>query len=159
MTAYTGYDVTAAYYQASQMYQIGLIPPPPDIQPVVDKTAEYVAKNGDGFEVTVIQKHLSDHRFGFLHPWNQYYSYYKSKVAEFKQLYKKLEENAPPNMQKLNPVGAISFKLCNKPGKGLTQQAEGDKEDINEPQNKKLKVSPDVADTAVGIGNTVQVSS
>lgn len=33
-----------------------IIPPPPDIQPVIDKLAEYVARNGLKFETSVRAK-------------------------------------------------------------------------------------------------------
>lgn len=33
-----------------------IIPPPPDIQPVIDKLAEYVARNGVKFEASVRAK-------------------------------------------------------------------------------------------------------
>lgn len=33
-----------------------IIPPPPDIQPVIDKLAEYVARNGLKFEASVRAK-------------------------------------------------------------------------------------------------------
>lgn len=41
-----------------------IIPPPPDIQPVIDKLAEYVARNGLKFEASVRAK--NDPRYVFL---------------------------------------------------------------------------------------------
>lgn len=35
---------------------VAIIPPPPDIQPVIDKLAEYVARNGIKFETSVRAK-------------------------------------------------------------------------------------------------------
>lgn len=35
---------------------VTIIPPPPDIQPVIDKLAEYVARNGIKFETSVRAK-------------------------------------------------------------------------------------------------------
>lgn len=150
-----------AYYQASQMYHTRPVPPPPDIQPIVDKTAEYVAKNGDKFEVTIILKHLSDSKFGFLHPWNQYNHYYKTKVSEFKETVKAAQENVPTNMQKLSNSGAVSFKMSVKvsaPGlsaganmgvdneeeeeeEGGTKQDDNDGTTVAEPPDKKAKMS------------------
>lgn len=54
-----------------------IIPPPPDLQPIVDKLANYVAKNGPDFESIIKAK--SDPRFEFLNPWNSHYSYYQFK--------------------------------------------------------------------------------
>jgi hypothetical protein len=102
----------SAYYQASRTYQAGPAPPPPDVQPIADKTAEYVAKNGSDFGRTVILKHLDDRRFDFLHPWNQYHAYYKMKL---KMAREEIEKNKPLNLQLLNAQGGVSFKLANKP--------------------------------------------
>ncbi|XP_067339943.1 splicing factor, suppressor of white-apricot homolog isoform X2 [Channa argus] len=60
-----------------------IIPPPPDIQPVIDKLAEYVARNGLKFEASVRAK--NDPRFDFLQSWNQYNSYYEFKKNYFMQ--------------------------------------------------------------------------
>ncbi|XP_004690890.1 PREDICTED: splicing factor, suppressor of white-apricot homolog isoform X1 [Condylura cristata] len=60
-----------------------IIPPPPDIQPVIDKLAEYVARNGLKFEASVRAK--NDQRFEFLQPWHQYNAYYEFKKQFFLQ--------------------------------------------------------------------------
>nr|XP_027807844.1 splicing factor, suppressor of white-apricot homolog isoform X1 [Marmota flaviventris] len=60
-----------------------IIPPPPDIQPVIDKLAEYVARNGLKFETSVRAK--NDQRFEFLQPWHQYNAYYEFKKQFFLQ--------------------------------------------------------------------------
>ncbi|KAI7795632.1 splicing factor [Triplophysa rosa] len=60
-----------------------IIPPPPDIQPVIDKLAEYVARNGVKFETSVRAK--NDPRFDFLQSWHQYNSYYEFKKHYFMQ--------------------------------------------------------------------------
>ncbi|XP_042167558.1 splicing factor, suppressor of white-apricot homolog isoform X1 [Oncorhynchus tshawytscha] len=60
-----------------------IIPPPPDIQPVIDKLAEYVARNGVKFETSVRAK--NDPRFDFLQSWNQYNTYYEFKKNYFMQ--------------------------------------------------------------------------
>ncbi|XP_034048999.1 splicing factor, suppressor of white-apricot homolog isoform X2 [Thalassophryne amazonica] len=58
-----------------------IIPPPPDIQPVIDKLAEYVARNGLKFEASVRAK--NDPRFEFLQSWHQYNTYYEFKKNYF----------------------------------------------------------------------------
>ncbi|XP_059382119.1 splicing factor, suppressor of white-apricot homolog isoform X2 [Carassius carassius] len=58
-----------------------IIPPPPDIQPVIDKLAEYVARNGVKFESSVRAK--NDPRFDFLQSWHKYNSYYEFKKHYF----------------------------------------------------------------------------
>lgn len=57
-----------------------IIPPPPDLQPIVDKLATYVAKNGPDFESIIKAK--DDPRFEFLNPWNTHHSYYNLKKQE-----------------------------------------------------------------------------
>lgn len=102
----------AAYYHASKMFQSGPRPPPPELHSIVDKTAEYVAKNGDHFERTLILKHLMDSRFEFLHPWNEYNAYYKAKITETRQeLQREMERSMPTNTQRLQSCGSVSFKV------------------------------------------------
>ncbi|XP_069812526.1 splicing factor, suppressor of white-apricot homolog [Dendropsophus ebraccatus] len=62
---------------------VAIIPPPPDIQPVIDKLAQYVARNGLKFETSVRAK--NDSRFDFLQPWHQYNPYYEFKKNFFMQ--------------------------------------------------------------------------
>jgi hypothetical protein len=52
---------------------------------VVTKTAEYVAKNGDAFERTVIERHAGDPRFGFLNPWDKGHAYYQMLKQQHRQ--------------------------------------------------------------------------
>ena len=99
-------------------------PPPPDIQPIIDKTAEYVARNSDDFERTVLERHCGDPKFGFLNPWNQFYPYYKFRLQLNKEraakealggmerdLRQRLEAQWGKQVQKLSQTGAVSFKL------------------------------------------------
>ncbi|XP_077353391.1 splicing factor, suppressor of white-apricot homolog isoform X3 [Festucalex cinctus] len=60
-----------------------IIPPPVDIQAVIDKLAEYVVRNGLKFESSVRAK--NDPRFDFLQPWHQYNTYYEYKKNYFMQ--------------------------------------------------------------------------
>lgn len=69
--------------QVSTPATAAIIPPPPDTQPVIDKLAEYVARNGLKFEASVRAK--NDPRFDFLQSWNQYNSYYEFKKNYFMQ--------------------------------------------------------------------------
>jgi len=62
---------------------VGLIYPPPDIRGVIDKTAQFVAKCGDGFEQRVLREQ-NHTKFAFLLPNNPYRPYYEHKVKEFK---------------------------------------------------------------------------
>ena len=57
------------------------IPPPPDIRKVIDKTAQYVAKEGPGFEQRILQEQ-GHAKFPFLLRDHQHYPYYCTRVAE-----------------------------------------------------------------------------
>ena len=122
-------------------------PPAPEDLPVVTKTAEYVAKNGDAFERTVIERHAGDPRFGFLNPWDKGHAYYQMLKQQHRQRlayeayssqmgwnqypgmgpgvqpplsYETNKENnvsEPTNLQRLSESGTVSFKLQPKPAK------------------------------------------
>lgn len=83
-TADTSSGVTSTTITTSALAPVAaIIPPPPDIQPVIDKLAEYVARNGLKFESSVRAK--NDPRFEFLQPWHQYNAYYEFKKQFFLQ--------------------------------------------------------------------------
>ncbi|UJR25160.1 hypothetical protein I4U23_006518 [Adineta vaga] len=70
-----------------------VIPPPPDVKPIIDKLAEYVARNGKEFEQSIQIK--NDPRFGFLERDHIHYNYYQLKVQLCTQniLQSKTEDN------------------------------------------------------------------
>ncbi|XP_003792924.1 splicing factor, suppressor of white-apricot homolog isoform X2 [Otolemur garnettii] len=83
-TAKTSSGATSTTTTTSALAPVAaIIPPPPDIQPVIDKLAEYVARNGLKFETSVRAK--NDQRFEFLQPWHQYNAYYEFKKQFFLQ--------------------------------------------------------------------------
>ena len=59
-------------------------PPPITMQPIIDKTASYVARKGqhsnDRDVVAVLRKH-DPQRFAFLNPDNEYNAFYRYKVG------------------------------------------------------------------------------
>jgi hypothetical protein len=61
-----------------------IIPPPPDIQQIIDKMADYVARNGPEFEYVVRRR--NDDRFRFLDDSHQHYNYYQYKKSIFSQV-------------------------------------------------------------------------
>lgn len=58
-----------------------IIPPSPDLQPIIDKMADYVARNGPEFELVVGRK--NDERFSFIKPENIHFAYYEYKKNMF----------------------------------------------------------------------------
>ena len=115
---------------ANHIHQLqnGPAVPPPDLKSVVDKTAEYVAKNGDTFERTVLERHAGDSRFNFINPWDTYHSYYSMIKQQYRDRLAVPEApnshtNVDPgnsnkedhgqklNVQNLSERGVVSFKL------------------------------------------------
>ena len=88
-------------------------PPPPNIQTIVDKMAEYVAKNGDAFERTVIERNASDPRFDFLKPGNEFHVYYTTvkliQISKLKESEK--HDQAAEKIHSLKPDGKVGFSL------------------------------------------------
>ncbi|KAL7069312.1 Surp module domain-containing protein [Cryptosporidium serpentis] len=62
---------------------IGLIYPPPELRAVIDKTAQFVAKNGSEFESRILSEQ-SNARFAFLLQDNPYNAYYCKRVESFR---------------------------------------------------------------------------
>jgi len=58
-----------------------IIIPPPDVQPVIDKMASYVAKNGRTFEDVVRSRPGASEKFSFLTPGDRHHNYYVHKLA------------------------------------------------------------------------------
>lgn len=116
------YDPYASYYG-----HLAPVCPPPELRPIVDKTAEYVAKNSDDFEHTVLERHIGDPRFGFLNPWDEYHAYYQAMkqynravIAQGGVAFPPVEalpgdgEEIKLNIQKLSSSGTVSFRLQSK---------------------------------------------
>eukprot|EP01083_Nonionella_stella_P077950 213079_1 len=61
------------------------IVPPPDLQPIIQTTASYVAKKGPDFEKQIALKQANNKRFDFLKPSSPYHAWYRSKVDEVKE--------------------------------------------------------------------------
>ena len=70
-----------------QHQQPVVVEPRPDLKPVIDRLAEYVAKNGNEFEDGIKEK--KDPRFDFLNNWNVYHGYYLQKKNKAVQVLEK----------------------------------------------------------------------
>ncbi|XP_060067349.1 splicing factor, suppressor of white-apricot homolog isoform X2 [Ylistrum balloti] len=85
-----------------------IVPPPPDLQPVIDRMAMYVAKNGVEFEIVVKSK--NDPRFAFLESHHVHFPYYNFKknihITETAKEKKRLEKERPKG---------VSFSIKGKP--------------------------------------------
>ncbi|XP_071945410.1 splicing factor, suppressor of white-apricot homolog isoform X2 [Antedon mediterranea] len=119
-----------------------IIPPTPDIQPIIDKMAKYVARNGEEFEATVRAK--NDGRFEFLLPWHTFNAYYKYKKNVFVEEFRKGDENEDDKPKK----APISFsiktkdsedKLLDRPSALPYESSESDEENgQQEPTTKRV---------------------
>ncbi|KAF3432478.1 hypothetical protein FNV43_RR27218 [Rhamnella rubrinervis] len=69
---------------ATHSRTIGIIHPPPDIRNIVDKTAQFVAKNGPEFEKRIILNNTGNPKFNFLIPTDPYHAYYQHRLSEFR---------------------------------------------------------------------------
>lgn len=63
---------------------IGIIIPPLDIRNIVNKTAQFVARNGPEFEVRIRKNEQNNVKFNFLKDDDPYNSFYRHRVAAFK---------------------------------------------------------------------------
>ncbi|KAK6439474.1 SF3a splicing factor complex subunit [Oleoguttula sp. CCFEE 5521] len=62
----------------------GTILPPPELRKVLEKTAGYVARNGDRFETVIRDKQGSEAKMSFINPDDAYHAYYRWRVEEIK---------------------------------------------------------------------------
>ncbi|XP_057455152.1 probable splicing factor 3A subunit 1 [Lotus japonicus] len=69
---------------ATHTRTIGIIHPPPDIRTIVDKTSQFVAKNGPEFEKRIIANNTGNAKFNFLNASDPYHAYYQHRLAEFR---------------------------------------------------------------------------
>ncbi|CAI9090691.1 OLC1v1025514C1 [Oldenlandia corymbosa var. corymbosa] len=67
---------------ATHTRTIGIIYPPPDIRNIVDKTSQFVAKNGPEFEKRIIASNAGNAKFNFLNPTDPYHAYYQHRLSE-----------------------------------------------------------------------------
>lgn len=58
----------------------GIIYPPPELRAIVDKTANYVARNGTHFEGKIREDGAGSNRFAFLNDDDPYNAYYRAKI-------------------------------------------------------------------------------
>ncbi|XP_031448591.1 splicing factor, suppressor of white-apricot homolog isoform X5 [Phasianus colchicus] len=130
---------------------VAIIPPPPDIQPVIDKLAEYVARNGIKFETSVRAK--NDLRFEFLQPWHQYNPYYEFKKQFF------LQKESSDNCQGVSSSEDVPADTTTD-APSETQLADGHTpEDGSEPSAKgALETKKDVPPKTVSDGKLVKAS-
>ncbi|XP_034697228.1 probable splicing factor 3A subunit 1 [Vitis riparia] len=80
---------------ATHTRTIGIIHPPPDIRNIVDKTAQFVAKNGPEFEKRIIANNAGNAKFNFLNGSDPYHAYYQHRLSEFRSQNQSSAQQAP----------------------------------------------------------------
>lgn len=71
----------AATMQPVQGKVVGVIIPPPEIRAVVDKTAQFVAKNGKSFEQRILSSgEGKTAKFNFMKELDPYHAYYELRI-------------------------------------------------------------------------------
>lgn len=56
-----------------------------DVLGIIDRTADWVARQGDKFEEKIKEKQKNQAQFAFLRPGNPYFAYYQHKVKEIRK--------------------------------------------------------------------------
>ncbi|KAJ4915796.1 putative splicing factor 3A subunit 1 [Raphanus sativus] len=69
---------------ATHTRTIGIIHPPPDIRSIVEKTAQFVSKNGLEFEKRIVASNAKNAKFNFLTSSDPYHAFYQHKLAEYR---------------------------------------------------------------------------
>lgn len=76
-------DIEREAEKACQGKVSGVIIPPPEIRAVVDKTAQFVGKNGKSFEQRILASaDGKSSKFNFMRDFDPYHAYYELKIRE-----------------------------------------------------------------------------
>merc|ERR1712113_893270 len=75
--------LTKANMVETHTKEIKLIRPPADIRAIIDKTAQFVSKNGTTFEQKILAQQSKNAKFNFLKAQDPYHTYYLDKENNF----------------------------------------------------------------------------
>lgn len=64
---------------------VGMIVPPPDMRAIIDRTAQFIAKQGPAMEKKIFSSDPTKIKFAFILPDNPFHPYYKMAVQSFKE--------------------------------------------------------------------------
>lgn len=82
----TAYVDVSEIEKAKQGKVTGVIIPPPEIRAVVDKTAQFVARNGKSFEQRILSSgEGKTAKFNFMKAHDPYHAYYEMKIRDFEE--------------------------------------------------------------------------
>ena len=107
---------------SSQGKIVGIIVPPPEIRAIVDKTAQFVFRNGKSFEERIMNSEEGmTAKFSFLKTFDPYHGYYEQKIREAEDVangnaVSKSEDSAPeipvPAVTSSTTVGNINTTVA-----------------------------------------------
>lgn len=111
---------TPAKSVASHTKTIGIIYPPPDIRSIVDKTAQFVAKNGPDFERRIMSNNAGNAKFNFLNPVDPYHAYYQHRLSEWRNQVQQAPASADGDATDAAPATAdgnesVALEIAAKP--------------------------------------------
>jgi len=81
----------------------GILQPPADLREIINKTAQFVARNGPEFESRILKNEQANLKFAFLNPKDPFHPFYRSRVSE---LGGKAPEEAPASAGVSKPTTA-----------------------------------------------------
>ncbi|XP_019441460.1 PREDICTED: probable splicing factor 3A subunit 1 [Lupinus angustifolius] len=114
---------------ATHTRTIGIIHPPPDIRTIVDKTSQFVAKNGPEFEKRIVANNTGNAKFNFLNASDPYHAYYQHRLAEFRA--QNQSSGVQPTSQSADSPVPESDPSAPAPDSNGTAAAAAEKPDIS----------------------------
>ncbi|KAJ3693312.1 hypothetical protein LUZ60_008792 [Juncus effusus] len=116
---------------------IGIIHPPPDIRAIVEKTAQFVAKNGPEFERRIVASNAGNPKFKFMTPSDPFHDFYQHRIAEHK-IQMESESAGPESEPGLKSKPSDLTQLDSEVKLGVTN------EEFRAPVPKKVLIPPPV---------------
>jgi len=104
-----------------------LIYPPPEVRNIVDKTAGFVARNGQEFEHRIKQNEVNNPKFNFLNPGDPYHTYYQHRVVQIRE--GKSDPEKPVQKAIAAPVAAPTEAVARKQSELLKSATKKKKEE------------------------------
>ncbi|KAK6919110.1 Ubiquitin-like domain [Dillenia turbinata] len=123
---------------ATHTRTIGIIHPPPDIRNIVDKTAQFVAKNGPEFEKRIIANNAGNAKFNFLNASDPYHAYYQHRLSEFRAQNQSSGQQQQPTVLS-SDSSAVESALSGPPADGNEVAAKPDVASLFKPVKKVLE--------------------
>lgn len=120
---------------------VGVIIPPPDIRAVVDKTAQFVARNGKSFEQRILSSSEGQTaKFNFMKAFDPYHAYYEMKIREVEEG-KPAEVAAPPSSTASDSTNTTKASVNVSESKGTATDGKGASQTLQPSVSTTVKAS------------------